>query len=125
MPAVLVVDDDDDVRDLITFRLRTAGYEVHTAADGNQALAALDRLRPDLVVLDWMMPGLSGPEVCRHLRALPPLAGVRVLMLTAKFLPGDVEEGFRAGVDDYMTKPFSPRELLTRVQALLAVGARR
>ncbi|GIH80760.1 response regulator transcription factor [Planobispora longispora] len=120
MTHVLIVDDDLDIQELTAFRLEAAGYEVHVAADGHQALALAAQLHPDVVVLDWMMPGLSGPEVCRTLRATPELAEVAVLMLTAKSHEADVEEGFRAGVDDYMIKPFSPRELAVRIGHLLA-----
>ncbi|GAA3448121.1 hypothetical protein Pve01_43050 [Planomonospora venezuelensis] len=120
MSSVLIVEDDLDIRDLTVFRLEQAGHEVRTAGDGMEALTALEQQRPDIVILDWMMPGLSGPEVCRRLRAMPGLEGVVVLMLTSKAQEADVEEGFRAGADDYMVKPFSPRELAVRVGALLA-----
>ncbi|MBG0833271.1 response regulator [Planomonospora sp. ID67723] len=120
MSSVLIVEDDLDIRDLTLFRLEQAGHEVRTAGDGTEALAALAEKRPDIVILDWMMPGLSGPEVCRRLRAMPGMEGVVVLMLTSKAQEADVEEGFRAGADDYMVKPFSPRELAVRVGALLA-----
>ncbi|GIH97392.1 MULTISPECIES: response regulator transcription factor [Planobispora] len=120
MSNVLIVEDDLDIRDLTVFRLEQAGHDVRTAGDGMEALAALEEQRPDIVILDWMMPGLSGPEVCRRLRAMPGMEGVVVLMLTSKAQEADVEEGFRAGADDYMVKPFSPRELAVRVGALLA-----
>jgi DNA-binding response OmpR family regulator len=120
MAIVLVAEDDIDIRDLIVFRLEKAGHAVRAVGDGHQALAVLQRERPDLVVLDWMMPGLPGPEVCRRLRAMAGMDGVAVLMLSANAQEADVEAGFRAGADDYMTKPFSPGELATRVQALLA-----
>ncbi|WP_344867079.1 response regulator transcription factor [Planomonospora alba] len=119
MAGILIVEDDMDIRDLTVFRLEQAGHEVRTADDGAEALAALEEELPDLVVLDWMMPGLSGPEVCRRLRAMPGTENVLVLMLTSKSQEADVEEGFRAGADDYMIKPFSPRELATRVGVLL------
>ncbi|GGS86922.1 hypothetical protein GCM10010156_51850 [Planobispora rosea] len=120
MSSVLIVEDDLDIRDLTVFRLEQAGHEVRTAGDGMEALTELEANRPDIVILDWMMPGLSGPEVCRRLRAMPEMEGVVVLMLTSKAQEGDVEEGFRAGADDYMVKPFSPRELAVRVEALLS-----
>ncbi|MFC6580894.1 response regulator transcription factor [Planomonospora parontospora] len=108
MPAVLIAEDDPDIRDLIAFRLQKDGHAVRAVGDGLQALTAARDQRPDLVILDWMMPGMAGPEVCRHLRTMPGMDGVAVLLLTAKAGEADVEEGFRAGADDYMTKPFSP-----------------
>ncbi|GAA3446872.1 response regulator transcription factor [Planomonospora venezuelensis] len=120
MSSVLIVEDDLDIQELTIFRLQAAGHDVHTVNDGAQALAAAQRVHPDVVVLDWMLPGVSGPEICRTLRATPGLEEVQVLMLTAKSGEADVEEGFTAGVDDYMIKPFSPRELTARVQHLLA-----
>jgi two-component system phosphate regulon response regulator PhoB len=117
---VLVVDDDDDIRELIRWKLRASGYDVEAAADGEAALAAAAETRPDLVVLDWMMPRLSGLEVCRALRDDPATAGVPVILLTAKAQEADIERGFAAGADDYVVKPFSPREVLSRVEAVLA-----
>ncbi len=124
MTAVLVVDDDPDIRDLVAFKLGQAGYEVETAADGASALAAVAASRPDVAVLDVTMPGMSGIDVCRTLRSDPATASVLVVMLTARAQEGDVEEGFGAGADDYVVKPFSPRELVSRVDALLARARR-
>ncbi|MFC4058820.1 response regulator transcription factor [Planomonospora corallina] len=124
MAEILIVEDDMDIRDLTVFRLEQAGHTVRTADDGSAALAELEEKLPDLVVLDWMMPGLSGPEVCRRLRAMPGTEGVVVLMLTSKSQEADVEEGFRSGADDYMIKPFSPRELAARVGVLLTRARR-
>jgi DNA-binding response OmpR family regulator len=117
---VLVADDDRDIRDLVAFKLGQAGYEVETAEDGVRALAQARSTPPSLVVLDVMMPGLSGMDVARQLRADPRTAAVPIIMLTAKAQETDVECGFAVGVDDYVIKPFSPRELLSRVRALLA-----
>jgi DNA-binding response OmpR family regulator len=117
---VLVADDDRDIRDLVAFKLGQAGYEVETAEDGVQALARVRSAPPSLVVLDVMMPGLSGMDVARQLRADAQTATVPIIMLTAKAQEADVESGFAVGVDDYVIKPFSPRELLSRVRALLA-----
>lgn len=120
---VLVADDDPDIRDLVAFKLTTAGYEVEVVADG---LAALDHARarpPRLVLLDVMMPGLSGLDVAQQLRADPRTATVPIILLTAKAQEQDVEGGFGVGADDYVTKPFSPRELLSRVRAVLARSA--
>ena len=119
MPTILVVDDDADIRGVVTFKLEQAGFEVHGEADGEAGLAAANQELPDLVLLDWMMPRLSGIEVCRALRDAPETATIPVILLTAKAQEADVERGFAAGADDYMVKPFSPRELLSRVQALL------
>ena len=121
---VLVVDDDRDIRDLVTFKLEQAGYEVRQAEDGLQALDAVREWAPALVVLDVMMPGLSGVDVTRELRADPATAGVPVILLTAKAQEADVETGFVSGADDYVVKPFSPRELVSRVQAVLARSRR-
>ena len=117
---VLVADDDADVRELVEFRLARAGYQVITAADGEEAVKlALDR-RPDLCLIDVMMPKLDGYRVTERLRASEELAGVPVLLLTASVQEAAVERGFAAGADDYVKKPFSPRELLERVAAALA-----
>ncbi len=120
MTVVLVAEDDADIRDLVAFKLEQSGLEVITAQDGQAALDQARAQRPALVVLDVSMPGLSGIDVCRMLRAEPETANMRILMLTARVQEHDVEGGFSAGADDYVTKPFSPRELVTRVQALLS-----
>jgi DNA-binding response OmpR family regulator len=114
--TVLVVDDDPDIRDLVTMKIASAGFDVRTAADGEAALAAARAFMPDLVLLDRMMPGLDGLQVCRMLRADPDLDRTLVLMLTAKARESDVRDGFAAGADGYITKPFSPCELLARVE---------
>jgi two-component system phosphate regulon response regulator PhoB len=117
--AVLVADDDADIRDLVAFKLEQAGFDVITAEDGPGALSAAQQRIPDIAVLDISMPGMSGLDVCRMLRADPATADVMIIMLTARAQENDVEGGFSAGADDYLIKPFSPRELTTRVQALL------
>jgi DNA-binding response OmpR family regulator len=117
---ILVVDDDADIRDMLSFKLAHAGFEVHTEEDGETGLAATQELRPDLVLLDWMMPRMTGPEVCLALRQEPDTARLPVILLTAKAQEADVQRGFATGADDYVSKPFSPRELVSRVQALLA-----
>jgi DNA-binding response OmpR family regulator len=114
--TVLVVDDDPDIRDLVTMKIASAGFDVRTAADGESALAAVRAFVPDLVLLDRMMPGLDGLHVCRMLRADPDLDRTLVLMLTAKARETDIRDGFAAGADGYITKPFSPCELLARVE---------
>ncbi|GGK87682.1 hypothetical protein Ppa06_51750 [Planomonospora parontospora subsp. parontospora] len=120
MARVLTVEDDTDIQFVISFALKKAGHEVKMAGDGLAAMEALAEKLPDVVILDWMMPGLSGPEVCRRLREMPGGQNVAVLMLSAKSEQDDVTQAFEAGVDDYMTKPFSPKDLATRVQDLLA-----
>ena len=121
MPHVLVVDDDPVVADLVAFRLQRLGLQVTVETDGESGLAAVHRLRPDLVVLDWLMPRMDGLEVCRALRADadPALARTPVLMLTAKSQEPDLERGFAAGATDFVAKPFSTRELVSRVTAAL------
>jgi DNA-binding response OmpR family regulator len=121
--TVLVADDDPDIRELVVFKLEQAGYTVHAVGDGEAALAATMALTPDLILLDVMMPGLNGFEVCRRLRANQNTATTPVIMLTARAQEADVESGFAVGADDYIVKPFSPRELLTRVNNVLARGA--
>ncbi|GGK37994.1 hypothetical protein GCM10010124_33520 [Pilimelia terevasa] len=121
MSKVLVAEDDPDIRDLVVFKLEQAGHEVVEVGDGLGALAAVegDDL-PDLVVLDVAMPGLSGLDVCRQMRADPRTKGLLIILLTAQAQETDVERGFAVGADDYVIKPFSPRELVSRVQSLLA-----
>jgi DNA-binding response OmpR family regulator len=120
MTRVLIADDDDDIRELVTFKLAQKGYQVTSTADGPAALAAVEAEPPDLAVLDVTMPGMSGLDVCRHLRANPDTAGIAVILLTARAQEADVQAGFGSGADDYVVKPFSPRELLSRIEALLA-----
>jgi two-component system phosphate regulon response regulator PhoB len=116
---VLVVDDEPDLLELVRFHLAQAGFEVEIARDGRQGLESIRRRRPDLVVLDWMLPDLSGTEVCRQVRSDPQLRDLPILLLTAKAEEVDRVVGFELGADDYVTKPFSPRELALRVQAIL------
>jgi DNA-binding response OmpR family regulator len=125
MTRVLVVDDDPVIADLVAFRLTRLGLDVSVETDGQAGLAAARELRPDLVVLDWMMPRMNGLEMCAALRAEPDeeLARTPVLLLTAKAQEPDLERGFAAGATDYIVKPFSPRELATRVTAALPPGS--
>jgi two-component system phosphate regulon response regulator PhoB len=117
--TILVADDDLDIRDLVAYKLEQAGYEVTAVTNGLAALSAARKARPDLAVLDVMMPGMSGIDVCRELRGNKSTATVPIILLTARAQEGDVEVGFGAGADDYIVKPFSPRELLRRVEAIL------
>jgi DNA-binding response OmpR family regulator len=122
---VLVVDDDPAIASLVAFKIGRLGARVSVESDGEAGLAAARQLRPDLVVLDWMMPRMNGLEVCSALRADadPQVAGVPVILLTAKAQESDVERGFVAGATDYVVKPFSPRELVSRVTAALPPGS--
>lgn len=117
---VLVADDDRDIRDLIRFKLEQAGFRLRVFDDGPSALAAMEADPPDLAVLDVMMPGLSGIDVLRKVREDERLHMVRVILLTARSRDADVDAGFATGADDYIIKPFSPRELLHRVNTVLA-----
>lgn len=115
-PTILVVDDEPNIRDLLAGYLTHAGYNVVAAADGETALSEAVRVRPALVVLDLMLPGLDGWEVCRQLRRT---SDVPILMLTARAGEPDRLAGLGLGADDYVTKPFSPREVVARVKAIL------
>jgi two-component system phosphate regulon response regulator PhoB len=119
MHTVLVVDDETDILELVAFNLERQQYKVLTAGDGISAVKIAREKIPDLIVLDVMLPGLDGFGVYRELRADPRTGGIPVLMLTAKGEINDRIAGLELGADDYVTKPFSPRELLLRVKALL------
>ncbi len=116
---ILVVEDEADLAELVAFNLREAGHEVSTAGSGSTALAQIRQSPPDLLILDVMLPDISGLEVCRRIRLDEATASIPVIMLTAKGSESDRIEGFELGADDYVTKPFSPRELNLRVDALL------
>jgi two-component system phosphate regulon response regulator PhoB len=117
--TVLVVDDEPDVVDLLRYNLGKAGFEVLVAVSGDRGLDMARQMRPDIIVLDLMLPGMSGHEVCRALKGDANTEGIPVLMLTAKGELHERVKGLELGADDYVTKPFSPRELVLRVQALL------
>ncbi|MGZ8692229.1 MAG: response regulator transcription factor [Gaiellaceae bacterium] len=121
-PLVLVADDEEDIRTLVAFRLKRAGYEVITAADGAAALTLATSRLPDLVVLDMMMPKATGLEVTRSLRGQDTTKDIPVILLTARAQEADVASGFEAGADEYVKKPFSPKALVLRIQALLERG---
>jgi len=116
---VLVVEDEPDIAALIAYQLTREGFRVETSGTGTEALESISREIPDLVVLDRMLPGISGDEVLNRLRDEQATSSVPVLMLTAKREQEDRIQGFELGADDYLTKPFSPRELVLRVQAIL------
>ena len=117
--TILVVDDEKDIRELVRFHLEQEGYTVREAESGEEALQRVTAERPALVVLDIMLPDTDGIEVCRRLRATAATASVPIVMLTAKATEVDRVLGLEIGADDYITKPFSPRELVARVRAVL------
>jgi DNA-binding response OmpR family regulator len=118
-PLVLAADDDPDILELVSFRLERSGYTVIQAHDGEEALRLALERKPDLAVLDVMMPKLDGFELTRRLRAEEATSRMPIILLTARAQDTDVQQGFDAGADDYIRKPFSPQELRTRVQAIL------
>ncbi|MEL6343891.1 MAG: response regulator [Myxococcota bacterium] len=115
--SVLVVEDEEDIRNLVALNLRKAGFRVLTAGDGSRAMALAREHRPPVVLLDLMLPDMSGTEICEALRADPDTRETYVIMVTARTDESDRIEGFEVGADDYVPKPFSPRELVLRVQA--------
>ena len=120
---LLVADDEPNIVISLEYLMKREGYQVLVATDGNQALETIQREKPALVLLDVMMPGKTGFEVCQAVRADPALEGVRILMLTAKGRDTDVSKGLALGANAYMTKPFSTRELVQKVAAMLEDGA--
>jgi DNA-binding response OmpR family regulator len=119
---ILIVDDEPNIVMSLEFLMRKAGFEVAVAVDGEDALAQVARLNPDLVLLDVMMPKKSGYEVCEALRADPARAGMKIVMLTAKGRETEVAKGMALGADAYVTKPFSTKDLVAQVSALLGGG---
>ena len=120
MARIVVADDDVDLRELVESKLSTMGHDIVAVGDGGAALEACRAEKPDLAVLDVMMPGVSGLDAIRMIRSDPGLLDLPVILLTARAQESDVETGFDSGADDYITKPFSPRELASRVEALLS-----
>jgi two-component system phosphate regulon response regulator PhoB len=118
-PSLLLVEDDRALADLLIWHFEREGYEVVRTADGDEALLLAEERTPDLVILDWMIEGVSGIEVCRRLRRKTGTARAPIIMLTARGEESDRIRGLETGADDYVTKPFSPRELLARVGAVL------
>jgi DNA-binding response OmpR family regulator len=116
---VLIADDEPNIVTSLEFLLVKAGYEVYTARDGGEALALMERFAPDAVLLDIMMPIRSGYQVCEEIRANPAWHAVKIIMLTAKGRDAEVAKGLAAGADAYITKPFSTKELVSRVRELL------
>jgi two-component system phosphate regulon response regulator PhoB len=118
-PKILLVEDDANLVELVRYNLDKEGFDVIATHDGEEALVMAEEERPDVVVLDWMIASLSGIEVCRRLRRSAETAAIPIIMLTARAEEGDRVRGLETGADDYVTKPFSPRELVARVRALL------
>jgi len=116
---ILVVEDEKPIRDMIGFGLRRAGFEIREAADARLARAELANRRPDLVLVDWMLPDMSGLEFTRQVKRDPNVRDLPIIMLTARAEEADKVAGLEGGADDYMTKPFSPRELVARINAVL------
>ena len=116
---ILIVDDEKDIVDLVAYNLEKEGYEILKALDGERALQLVRTKTPDLVVLDLMLPGIQGLEVCKRIRKVPETAAIPIIMLTAKGEEIDKVLGLEVGADDYITKPFSVKELLARVKAVL------
>lgn len=117
--AILIADDEPNQLELLSFNLSKAGYVVHKASDGRQAIEMIEELMPDLVILDWMMPEISGIDLCKIMRKSDDLKSIPVIMLSARGEEGDKTFGLDTGADDYVTKPFSPRELISRIKAVL------
>jgi DNA-binding response OmpR family regulator len=120
---ILIVDDEPSIVVPLEFLMKREGYEVEVAADGQAALDALERSAPDLVILDVMLPRLNGFDVCRRIRDAPRWRGLKILMLTAKGRDSEMQRGLELGADAYVTKPFSTRDLVARIRALLGGAA--
>lgn len=116
---ILVVEDEEPISHLLKYNLAAEGYSVSVVEDGDDAVIAVDENQPDIVLLDWMLPNVSGIEICRQLRAREKTRSIPIIMLTARGEEEDQLRGFDHGADDYVTKPFSMRELLARVKAVL------
>jgi two-component system phosphate regulon response regulator PhoB len=119
MGTILLVEDDPDIRHMVAYKLTKGGFDVIEAADGFAALREAQNVPLDLVILDIRMPRMPGLDVCRELRGRPPTATVPIIVVTARARPEDIEQAYAAGATDYVVKPFSPRELLERVQSAL------
>jgi two-component system phosphate regulon response regulator PhoB len=118
-PLILIVEDEADLVTVLGYNLKSQGFRVAEAGNGEEALVLIKEEMPDLILLDWMLPMLSGIELCRQLRRRPETADVPIIMLTARGEEGDKIRGLECGADDYVTKPFSPAELIARVRAVL------
>src|SRR5712691_7437046 len=118
-PVVLIVEDEAPLVTLLRYNLEKEGFQVCEAADGEEALIEIAERKPDVVLLDWMLPLVSGIEVCRQIRRAPETRALPVIMLTARGEEGDRVRGLNCGADDYVTKPFSPAELVARIRTVM------
>lgn len=118
-PFIMIAEDEASVSELLRYNLDANGYETAIAKDGDEAMLLIDERAPDLILLDWMLPKISGIEICRRVRAKRETANLPIIMLTARSEEGDRIRGLETGADDYVTKPFSPNELIARVAAVL------
>jgi two-component system phosphate regulon response regulator PhoB len=116
---ILLIEDDQSLTELIRYNLTQDGFSVHCEADGEEGLYASEEVSPDLILLDWMLPNLSGIEICRRIRRNKATQNVPIIMLTARAEESDRVRGLDTGADDYVTKPFSPKELIARIKAVL------
>lgn len=120
MAKILIAEDEPDIRELVTFMLKFAGYEVVAASNGEDAVRTASRERPDLVLMDVRMPRMTGYDACRMMKANPDLRNVPVVFLSAKGQESEIQSGLEAGAEEYLLKPFSPAELTNRVRGILA-----
>lgn len=118
-PHVLIVEDEQAQAEILRYNFDRAGFDVSTSIDGEEAMLSVDEKQPDLILLDWMLPGMSGISLCQRLRARSDTRGIPIIMLTARGEEGDRVRGLESGADDYVVKPFSPSELIARVRAVL------
>ncbi len=116
---ILLIEDDQSLTELIRYNLNQAGFDIHCESDGEEGLYASEEISADLILLDWMLPNLSGIEICRRIRRNKNTKNVPIIMLTAKAEESDRIRGLETGADDYVTKPFSPKELIARINAIL------
>jgi len=120
MAKILIAEDERDIRDLIAFTLRFAGYEVFAASNGEEAVELAPRVNPDLILMDVRMPRMTGYEACKSLKADPDLKDIPVVFLSAKGQENEIQQGLAAGAEDYLLKPFAPDQLTARVKTILA-----
>ena len=119
MSLVMIIEDEEPLAMLLSYNLEKEGYEVATVSNGLNAISEIERLMPSVILLDWMLPEISGVEICKLVRSKPDIKNIPIIMLTAKSQEEDKIKGLGAGADDYVTKPFRMQELLVRIQALL------
>ena len=120
MAKILIAEDERDIRDLVAFTLRFAGYEVFPAGNGEEALEMAPKVKPDLIIMDVRMPRMTGYEACVVMKADPDLKDIPVVFLTARGQESEIQQGLEAGAEEYLLKPFAPDQLTTRVKAILA-----